>query len=80
MTTSAEEISTVEQTEVTETETIEATEVETTEASGEETTEETTKSGMPIVWAVTVVMCVVAGIIATVIVIVHSRRKNTNEG
>ena len=80
VTTSAEEISTVEQTEVTETDTIEATEVETTEASGEETTEETKKGGMPIVWAVTVVICVIAGIIATVVVIVHSRRKNTNEG
>ena len=80
VTTNTEEVSTVEQTEVTETETNSDTDIETTEASGEETTEEPKKNGMPIVWAITVVICVIAGIIATVIVIVHSRRKNSHEG
>ena len=79
VTTNTEEISTVEETEVTETETVEETDIETTE-SAEETTEETKKGGLPIVWAITVVICVIAGIIATVIVIVHSRRKNSHEG
>lgn len=55
------------------------TETETEETTTPEETQQKENKGLPIVWAITVCICVIAGILATVVVIVHSRRKNTNE-
>ncbi len=44
-----------------------------------DTSETTKRDELPIVWGVTITICVIAGIIATVVAIVSSRRKNKDE-
>ena len=44
-----------------------------------DTSETTKRDELPIVWGITITICVIAGIIATVVAIVSSRRKNKDE-